>query len=117
MVNQIYPSELQLNKANSSDTEAQFLDLHLDRSDDFVSSKIYYHSFDSILLIFLAGDIPNATSNRGYISQLIQFARVSGHVAEFKSRNKILTSYINHSAVYILFWSFEFSGNILRNQK
>ena len=29
MVNQIYPSELQLNKANSSDTEAQFLDFHL----------------------------------------------------------------------------------------
>ena len=52
MVNQIYPSELQLNKANSSDTEAQFLDLHLDMSDDFVSSKIYDHSFDLILLIF-----------------------------------------------------------------
>ena len=26
---QIYPSELQLNKANTSDTEAMFLDLHL----------------------------------------------------------------------------------------
>ena len=25
--------------------------------------------------------------------------------------------YINHSAVYILFWSFEISDNILRNQK
>ena len=30
MVNQIYPSELQLNKANISDTEAPFLDLHMD---------------------------------------------------------------------------------------
>ena len=29
MVSQIYPSELQLNKANTSDTEATFLDLHL----------------------------------------------------------------------------------------
>ena len=29
MVNHIYPSELQLNKANVSDTEASFLDLHL----------------------------------------------------------------------------------------
>ena len=29
MVNQIYPPELQLNKANISDTEAPFLDLHL----------------------------------------------------------------------------------------
>ena len=29
MVNQIYSSELQLNKANTSDTEAPFFDLHL----------------------------------------------------------------------------------------
>ena len=28
MVNRIYPSELQLNKANTSDTEAPFLGLH-----------------------------------------------------------------------------------------
>ena len=38
MVNQIYPSELQLNKANTSDTEAPFLDLHLSISNGFVSS-------------------------------------------------------------------------------
>ena len=41
MVNQIYPSELQLNKANSSDTETPFLDLHFIISDGFISSKIY----------------------------------------------------------------------------
>ena len=40
MVNQIYPSELQLNKANTSDTEPPFLDLHLSISNGFVSSKI-----------------------------------------------------------------------------
>ena len=34
MVSQIYPSELQLNKANTSDTEAAFLDLHLSISND-----------------------------------------------------------------------------------
>ena len=41
MVNQIYPPELQLNKANISDTEAPFLDLHLSVANGFVSSKIY----------------------------------------------------------------------------
>ena len=41
MVNQIYPSELQLNKANISDTEAPFLDQHLSVANGFVSSKIY----------------------------------------------------------------------------
>ena len=40
-VNRIYPSELQLNKANASDTEASFLDLHLSISDGYVKTKIY----------------------------------------------------------------------------
>ena len=40
MVSQIYPSALQLNKANTSDTEAAFLDLHLSISNDIVSTKI-----------------------------------------------------------------------------
>ena len=39
MVSQIYPLELQLNKANTSDTEAPFLDLHLSISNDIFSSK------------------------------------------------------------------------------
>ena len=36
MVSQIYPSELQLNKANTSDTKATFLDLHLSISNYIV---------------------------------------------------------------------------------
>ena len=41
MVGQIYPNELQLNKANSSDTEAPFLDLNLSITNGIASSKIY----------------------------------------------------------------------------
>ena len=41
LVSQIYHSELQLNKANTSDTEAAFLDLHLSISNDIVSTKLY----------------------------------------------------------------------------
>ena len=41
LVNRIYPSDLQLNKANISDTEASLLDLHLSISDGFVKTKIY----------------------------------------------------------------------------
>ena len=40
MVNQIYPPELQLNKANISDTEAPFLDLHL--LDEGLSEPEFY---------------------------------------------------------------------------
>ena len=41
MVSQIYPSELQLDGANASDTEAAILDLHLSISNDIVSTRIY----------------------------------------------------------------------------
>ena len=41
MVSQIYPTELQLNKAYSSDTDDPFLDLDLSITYDIVSSKIY----------------------------------------------------------------------------
>ena len=41
MINRIYPSELQLNKTNVSDTEASFLDLHLSISDGFVKIRIH----------------------------------------------------------------------------
>ena len=41
MVSQLYPSELQLNKTNTSGTVATFLDLHLSISNDIVSTKIY----------------------------------------------------------------------------
>ena len=50
MVDQIYPPELQLNKANTSDTAAAFLDLHLSISNGFVSSKIYENVMTLILI-------------------------------------------------------------------
>ena len=40
LISQIYNSELQLNKANSSEIEALFLDLHLSIFDGFISWKI-----------------------------------------------------------------------------
>ena len=95
MVSQIYPSELQLNKANTSDTGAAFLDLHVSISNDSVSTKIYdkrdNFDFEIIIFPFLDGDVPRSTSYRVYISQLICFARASSHVADFNTRNKLLT--------------------------
>ena len=96
MVNRIYPSELQLNKANLSDTEAFFLDLHLFISDGYVKTKIYDKrddfDFDIVNFPFLDGDAPRLTSYRVYISQLIRFARVSSHVDDFNTRYKVLTA-------------------------
>ena len=90
MVSQIYPSELHLNKANTSDIEAAFLDLHLSISNDFVSSKIYDKSddfdFEIAYCPFLDDDVPRSTSYGVYISQLIRFARISSYVADFNTR-------------------------------
>ena len=88
MVSQIYPSELQLNKAKTSDTEAAFLDLHLSISSDIVSTKVYDKRDDIDVEIvnfpFLDGDVPRSTSYGVYISQLICFACASSYVADFK---------------------------------
>ena len=95
IVSQIYPSDLQLNKTNTSDTEAAILDLQLSISNDIVSSKIYDKSddFDSEIVNFpfLDGDVPRSTSYGVYISQLIRFARASSYVTDFNTRNKLLT--------------------------
>ena len=96
MVNRIYPPELQLNKANTSYTEAPFLDLHLSISNEFVSSKIYDKrddfDFDIVNCPFLDGDVPRSISYGVYISQLIRFARVSCQMADFNARNKSFTA-------------------------
>ena len=66
MVSQIYPSELQVNKVNTSDTEAAFLDLHLSISNDIVYTKLYDKrddfDFEIVKFPFLDGDVPRSTS-------------------------------------------------------
>ena len=62
MVDCIYPTELQINRANSSDTEVPFLDLNLCISNGTVSTKIYDKrddfDFDIVNFPFLDGDVP-----------------------------------------------------------
>ena len=89
MVNCIYPSELQLNK-----TKCQIPRIHLAISDGFVKTEIYdkRDDFDIVNFPFLDGDVPRSTSYGVYISQLIRFARVSSHVDDFNTCNKVLTA-------------------------
>ena len=96
MVDRIYPTELQLNRANSSDTEAPFLDLNLCISNGTISTKIYDKrddfDFDIVNFPFLDGDVPRRTSYGVYISQLIRFARASSNLNDFNNRKKALTA-------------------------
>ena len=71
------------------------MDLHLSIADGFVSCKIYDKrddfDFEIVNFPFLDGDVPRAASYGVYISQLIRFARVSIHVTDFNTHNKLLT--------------------------
>ena len=69
--------------------------MHLSISNDIVSTTIYDKrddfDFKIVNFPFLDGDVPRSTPNGVYISQLIRFARASSHVADFNTRNKLLT--------------------------
>ena len=69
--------------------------MHLSISNDIVSTKIYDKrddfDFEIVNFPFLDDDVPRSTSNAVYISKLIRFARVSSHVPDFNTRNKLLT--------------------------
>ena len=70
MVDRIYSTELQLNRANFSDTEAPFLDLNLCISNGTVSTKIYDKrddfDFDIVNFPFLDGDVSPGVPHMGY---------------------------------------------------
>ena len=59
-------------------------------------SKLKFRINEMILILifvhfpFLNGDVPRSASYGVYISQLIRFARVSSHVDDFNTRNKVL---------------------------
>ena len=105
MVARIYPTELQLNRANSSDTEKLFLNLNLRTSNGTVSTKIYDKrddfDFDIVNFPFRDGDVPRRTSCGVYISKLIRFARASSNLNDFNYRNKepLLPNFLGRAIV------------------
>ena len=94
MVDQIYPTELQLNTANSSDTEAPFLDLNLSITNSIFSSKINdkQNIFEIVNSPYLDGDIPSTPSYGVYISQRIRFSTVCFNVDDFNNKKLFLTA-------------------------
>ena len=94
IVGQLYPTELQFNKATSSGTKAPFLNLNLSITNGIVSSKIYDKrddfKFEIVNLPFLDGYVPRSPSYGEYISHIIRFARVCSYVDDFNNRNLFL---------------------------
>ena len=69
--------------------------MNLSISNDIVSTKINDKrddiDFEIVNFPFLDGDVPRSTSYGVYISQLFRFARAFSYVADFNTRNKLLT--------------------------
>ena len=80
MVGQIYSTELQLNEANSSDTEASFLDLNLSKTNGIVSSKTYHKrddfNFEVVNFPFLDGDVPRSPSYGVYVQRKVRIGTI-----------------------------------------
>ena len=97
-VSQIYSTELQLNKASSSDTEPPFLNLDLSITNGIVSTKINdkrdNFNFEIVNFPFLGGDVPRSSSYcvQFFPTYSLCKSTVCSHVNDFNNRNKILTS-------------------------
>ena len=80
-------------------------------SNDFISSNIYDNrdnfDFDIVSFPFLDNDIPRVPSYSVYISQLLRFARVSGHLSDFNAPYKFsLPNFSNRGIGTIKFGKF-----------
>ena len=92
----IYPRELQFNKANISDKETSFLDLNIKVVGSNIHTSVYDKrddfGFPIVNFPWLRGDVPRLPSYGIYISQLVRFARCCTSVFDFHSKNLQITS-------------------------
>ena len=92
----IYPMELQLINANTSDKETSFLDLNIKVIGSDVHTSVYDKrddfGFPIISFPWLSGDVLRLPSYGVYISQLVRLARCCTSVSDFNSENLQLTS-------------------------
>ena len=92
----IYPAELQLNKANTSDKETSFLDLNIKVIGSDIHTSVYdkrdVFGFPIVNFPWLSGDVPRLPPYGIYISQLVRFARCCTSVLDFHSKNLQITS-------------------------
>ena len=83
----IYPAELQLNKANTSDKETSFLDLDIKFIGSYIHTSVYdkreYFGFPIFNYPWLSVDVPRLRSYGFYFSQLVRFARCCTSVFGF----------------------------------
>ena len=94
-VKEIYPYQLTVEKANTSDDLANYLDLtFIIESNNRLYTKLYDKrddfDFHIVNFPFLSSNIPSSPSYGVYISQLIRYARCCSYYNDLGYRNKLL---------------------------
>ena len=94
-VKEIYPSQLTVEKANTSDDPANCLDLtFIIESINRLYTKLYDKrddfDFHIVNFPFLSSNIPSSPSYGVYISQLIRYARCCSYYDDFGYHHKLL---------------------------
>ena len=105
----IFPAELQLNKANTSDKETSILDLNVKGIGSDIHTSVYDKrddfGFPIVNFPWLSGDVPRLPSYGIHISQLVRFARCCISVLDFHSKNLQILQNCRHRVIDIT--SFE----------
>ena len=95
-ISDIYPAELWLNKANTSDKETSFLDLNIKVIGSDIHTSVYDKrddfGFPIVNFPRLSSDVPRLPSYGIYVSQLVRFARCCTSILDFHSKNLLITS-------------------------
>ena len=94
-VKEIYPSQLTIEKANTSDDLANHLDLtFIIESNNQLYTKLYdkHDDFDFHIVnfLFLSSNVPSSPSYGVHISQLIRYARCCSYYDDFGYRHELL---------------------------
>ena len=95
-ISDIYPRELQLGKANTSDKETSFLDLGIGVVGGDIRTSVYDErddfGFPMVDFPWLGGGVPRLPSYGICISRLVRFAGCCTSVFDFHSKNLQITS-------------------------
>ena len=91
----MYPPELQLNKANTSNKETSFLDLNIKVIGSDVRTSVYDKrddfKFPIVNFPWFSGDDSRYPSYGVILSQLFRFARCCTSVSDFHSKSLQIT--------------------------
>ena len=94
-VKEIYPSQLTVEKTNTSDDLANYLNLtFIIESNNRLYTKLYdkrddFH-FHIVNFPFFSSNIPSSPSYGVYVSQLIRYAKCCSYYDDFGYRHKLL---------------------------